>query len=159
MVFGSDNKTGRLSMLKPLRSKGHTPLATPKPVNLPSMRSQNAGLDPYVSLVPTGSSTTWGVKSSSSTPQSPSTPNAESRPSSASGPSEQKASQKSWNLPANTAAKKSVASPFSPADFPSPAEVSAKQARADQKRRYTFILPPAVAGTGLSHTQGESSLA
>jgi len=37
-------------------------VAAPKPVDLPSLRKQNKGLDPTISLVPSGSC--WGKSSS-----------------------------------------------------------------------------------------------
>ncbi|KAJ6358802.1 hypothetical protein OIU76_000518 [Salix suchowensis] len=42
-------------------------VAVPKPINLPSQRLENHGLDPNVEIVPKGTYS-WGTRSSSSTP-------------------------------------------------------------------------------------------
>ncbi|KAJ6688203.1 PROTEIN MODIFIER OF SNC1 1 [Salix koriyanagi] len=42
-------------------------VAVPKPINLPSQRLENHGLDPNVEIVPKGTHS-WGTRSSSSTP-------------------------------------------------------------------------------------------
>jgi hypothetical protein len=50
-----------LQMLGAGRRSQTSVVSAPKPINLPSIRRENAGNDPFVSLVPSGSGV-WGSK-------------------------------------------------------------------------------------------------
>nr|CAB3462349.1 unnamed protein product [Digitaria exilis] len=60
--------TGDRRWAAPARKSGMTVLGkVPKPINLPSQRSENHGLDPNLEIVPKGT-LTWGSKAPSATP-------------------------------------------------------------------------------------------